>query len=214
MFVGFGTMNGKDGKPFKTRDGGVLRLETLIAEIGDAVYDRIMENRNMDEHEAREIAAKIGLSALKYGDLSNQASKDYVFDVDRFISFEGNTGPYILYVIVRIKSVLAKYKEMGGDIKKSMKILPAAGKSETDIYLCLSKFQDCIMSAYKDNAPHKICQYIYELSNAFNSFYHDNKILSEENEERKESFLALLVLVKDILEQCIELLGFDAPEKM
>lgn len=214
VFVGFGTMNGKDGKPFKTRDGGVLRLETLIAEIGDAVYDRIMENRNMDEHEAREIAAKIGLSALKYGDLSNQASKDYVFDVDRFISFEGNTGPYILYVIVRIKSVLAKYKEMGGDIKKSMKILPAAGKSETDIYLCLSKFQDCIMSAYKDNAPHKICQYIYELSNAFNSFYHDNKILSEENEERKESFLALLVLVKDILEQCIELLGFDAPEKM
>ena len=214
VFVGFGTMNGKDGKPFKTRDGGVLRLETLIAEIGDAVYDRIMENRNMDEHEAREIAAKIGLSALKYGDLSNQASKDYVFDVDRFISFEGNTGPYILYVIVRIKSVLAKYKEMGGDIKKSMKILPAAGKSETDIYLCLSKFQDCIMSAYKDNAPHKICQYIYELSNAFNSFYHDNKILSEENEERKESFLALLMLVKDILEQCIDLLGFEAPEKM
>lgn len=214
VFVGFGTMNGKDGKPFKTRDGGVLRLETLIAEIGDAVYDRIMENRNMDEHEAREIAAKIGLSALKYGDLSNQASKDYVFDVDRFISFEGNTGPYILYVIVRIKSVLAKYKEMGGDIKKSMKILPAAGKSETDIYLCLSKFQDCIMSAYKDNAPHKICQYIYELSNAFNGFYHDNKILSEENEERKESFLALLVLVKDILEQCIDLLGFEAPEKM
>lgn len=214
VFVGFGTMNGKDGKPFKTRDGGVLRLEKLISEIDDAVYDRIMENRQVEEAEARDIAEKVGLAALKYGDLSNQASKDYVFDVDRFISFEGNTGPYILYSIVRIKSVLAKYKEMGGNPDKEMKILPAAGKSETDIYLCLAGFQDCIINSYRDNAPHKICQYIYELSNAFNGFYHDNKILSEENEERKESFIALLMLVKGILEQCIDLLGFSAPEKM
>lgn len=214
VFVGFGTMNGKDGKPFKTRDGGVLRLEKLISEINDAVYDRIMQNRQMSEDEAREVAAKVGLAALKYGDLSNQAAKDYVFDVDRFTSFEGNTGPYILYSIVRIKSVIAKYKEMGGNVFKRMKILPAIKKSETDLYLCLSGYHDCIMGAYKDNAPHKICQYIYELSNAFNAFYHDTKILSEENEERKESFLALLMFVKDILEQCIELLGFEAPDKM
>ena len=214
VFVGFGTMNGKDGKPFKTREGGILRLERLIDEINDAVYDRIVQNRDMPEDEARQIAAKVGLSALKYGDLSNQASKDYVFDVDRFTSFEGNTGPYILYSIVRIKSVLAKYADMGGRIDEVKKILPAQNKSETDVMLCLVKYTDCIMQAYKENAPHKICQYIYELSDAFNTFYHENKILTCEDEERKESYIALLILVKEILTQCIELLGFDAPEKM
>ena len=102
IHIGFGTMNGKDGKPFKTRDGGVMRLEHLIADINEAVYNRIMENREIGEEEAREIAKVVGLSALKYGDLSNQASKDYIFDIDRFVSFEGNTGPYILHTIVRM----------------------------------------------------------------------------------------------------------------
>ena len=105
----FGTMNGRDGKPFKTRDGGVMRLESLVKEINDAVYDRIMENRTVSPEEARKTSQIIGLAALKYGDLSNQASKDYIFDIERFASFEGNTGPYILYTIVRIKSILEKY---------------------------------------------------------------------------------------------------------
>ncbi len=214
VFVGFGTMNGKDGKPFKTRDGGVLRLETLIKDINDAVYNRIMENREMDEETARDIAAKVGLSAIKYGDLSNQASKDYVFDVDRFTSFEGNTGPYILYSIVRIKSVLAKYADNGGDLSKSFKILPAKTKSETGVVLQLLKFAECIEQAYSDNAPHKICQFIYELADAFNGFYHENKILSEEDEARKESWIGLLLLTKNVLEKCIDLLGFEAPEQM
>ena len=213
-FVGFGTMNGKDGKPFKTRDGGVLRLETLISDINEAVYERIMSNRQMAEEEAREVAGKVGLAAIKYGDLSNQASKDYVFDVDRFTSFEGNTGPYILYSIVRIKSVLAKYQETGHNIADADTIIAPTVKSETDLMLELLKFGDVIVQAYKDNAPHKICQYIYEMADTFNRFYHENKIMGEENEERQKSLIALLVLVKNVLEKCIDLLGFDAPEKM
>lgn len=214
VFVGFGTMNGKDGKPFKTRDGGVLRLETLISEINEAVYKRIMENREMEEDEARKVAAMVGLSALKYGDLSNQASKDYIFDVDRFTSFEGNTGPYILYSIVRIKSVLNKYVNDGGDIELCNTIIAPANDTENNVMLQLIRYNEMIEQAYTDNAPHKVCQYIYELADAFNSFYHGNKILSEADENRKKSWIALLKLVKGVLCQCIDLLGFEAPEKM
>ena len=117
----FGTMNGKDGKPFKTREGGVMRLENLMAEINEAVYERIMENRTVSAQEARQTAGIIGLAALKYGDLSNQASKDYIFDMERFISFEGNTGPYILYTIVRIKSILSNIRRMGESCPRRLK---------------------------------------------------------------------------------------------
>ncbi len=214
VFVGFGTMNGKDGKPFKTRDGGVLRLETLISEINEAVYNRIMENREMEEDEARQVAAMVGLSALKYGDLSNQASKDYIFDVDRFTSFEGNTGPYILYSIVRIKSVLNRFAGEGGNPDSCNSIIAPANDTEVNVMLQLVRYNEMIEQAYTDNAPHKVCQYIYELADAFNSFYHGNKILSEPDEDRKKSWIALLKLVKDVLVQCIDLLGFGAPEKM
>ncbi len=210
IFLGFGTMNGKDGKPFKTREGGVMRLETLIQEIDDAVFDRIMENRTVSEEEARETAKIVGLSALKYGDLSNQASKDYVFDIDRFISFEGNTGPYILYTIVRIKSILAKYGDLGADAQ----ILPAVTEAEKALQLEVAKYNEVLETSYAETAPHKICQYIYDLSNACNRFYHDTKILAEENEEQKKSWLALIRLAKDVLETCIDLLGFEAPERM
>lgn len=213
QFLGFGTMNGKDGKPFKTRQGGVMRLEHLIRDINDAVYDKIMASRDEDEETARENAKIIGLSAIKYGDLSNQASKDYVFDVDRFTSFEGNTGPYILYTIVRIKSILNKYKEQGGSVEKAV-IGQASGQSEKTLMLTLSRFNAVCENAFEEKAPHKICAYIYEVSNAFNSFYHETKILSEENQAQKESFLKLLGLTKDILETSIDLLGFSAPDRM
>ena len=213
-FLGFGTMNGKDGKPFKTRAGGVMRLEQLVADINEAVYGRIMENRSMSEQEANEIVKVIGLAALKYGDLSNQASKDYIFDIDRFTSFEGNTGPYILYTIVRIKSILSKYVENGGNLKDVTAIKAPINKSEKDLMLAVSKFNEVIQQAYDEIAPHKICQYIYELSDAFNSFYHETKILSEENEDTKKGFIAVLVLTKNVLEKCIDLLGFEAPERM
>ena len=213
-FLGFGTMNGKDGKPFKTRDGGVMRLENLIKEIDDAVYEKVMSNREMSEEEAREIAKIVGLAAIKYGDLSNQASKDYVFDLERFTSFEGNTGPYILYTIVRIKSILNKYKEEVGAIPTDAAILPAFNDSERDLMLELVNFNEVIYTAYEENAPHKICQYIYELSNAFSRFYHETKIISEENKEQQSSWIALISLTQDILNQCIDLLGLEAPERM
>ncbi len=211
--IGFGTMNGKDGKPFKTRDGGVMRLEELVGDINDKMYGKIIENRAIDEQEARETAKKVGLAALKYGDLSNQAAKDYVFDIDRFISFEGNTGPYILYTIVRIKSILAKYAESGKTVD-ACEIQKAESASAKALMLEVAKFNSVMEGAYEELAPHKICAYIYDLSNAFNRFYHETKILSEENEERKAGYIALLSITKRVLETCIDVLGFEAPERM
>ena len=212
-FLGFGTMNGKDGKPFKTRDGGVMRLETLIGEITDEMYRKILENHEADPGEARKTAEIVGLAAIKYGDLSNQASKDYVFDVERFTSFEGNTGPYILYTIVRIKSILSKYREAGRTVEIGG-ILPPAGDVEKDLVLSLCGFNSAIAQAYAETAPHKICSYIYELSNAFNRFYHETKILSEEDERQQESWIQILELTRRVLETSIDLLGFSAPERM
>ena len=212
-FIGFGTMNGKDGKPFKTRDGGVMRLESLINDINEEMYKKIAENRTMSEEEARKTAQMVALSAMKYGDLSNQAAKDYVFDVERFISFEGNTGPYNLYTIVRIKSILAKYAESGKDAAKCKMKKPQT-QSEKALMLEVAKFNNVIETAFEELAPHKICAYIYDLSNAFNRFYHETKILSEENEDRKAGFIALLLITKRALEACIDMLGFEAPERM
>ena len=217
VFIGFGTMNGKDGKPFKTRDGGVLRLQALREQINEEVYKKMMENRDHEETEARKISETVGLAALKYGDLSNQASKDYIFDIERFASFEGNTGPYILYTIVRIKSLLAKYSQNGGSVTEkgeAEKLMTPDSRSEINLYLTLAKFGDMMEAAYNEKAPHKICQFIYELSENFNHFYHENSILANENEEQKASYIQLLILVKNVLEQCIDLLGFQAPEKM
>ena len=212
-FQGFGTMNGKDGKPFKTREGGVMRLERLISEIEEEMYKKITDNRTVEEDEARQTAKTVGMAAIKYGDLSNQASKDYVFDVDRFTSFEGNTGPYILYTIVRIKSILNKYTSEGNTLDK-LKILGAVGESEKALMLEVAKYNDMMQVAYEELAPHKICAYIYDLANAFNRFSHETKILSEEEEDRKKSYIALLVITKEVLESCIDVLGFEAPERM
>ena len=212
-FLGFGTMNGKDGKPFKTREGGVMRLERLIGEINDEMYQKIVENRSVKDTDARGTAQIVGLSAIKYGDLSNQASKDYVFDVERFTSFEGNTGPYILYTIVRTKSILGKYKEEGNELKKGALLAPKSD-SEKALMLSVSRFNGVVENAFEEKAPHKICAYIYELANEFNHFYHETKILSEQDEARKASYLALLDLVREVLETCIDLLGFSAPERM
>ncbi len=212
-FLGFGTMNGKDGKPFKTRDGGVMRLENLIREINEEMYRKIMDNRTVEQEEAERTSRIVGLAAIKYGDLSNQASKDYVFDVDRFTSFEGNTGPYILYTIVRIKSILNKYMEAGGNLD-GLSILPAQNEYEKSLMLQVLKFNDVFEAVCEETAPHKLCAYIYELANEFNKFYHETKILSEEDEEKKTGYIALLVLTRRVLETCISLLGFDAPERM
>ena len=212
-FLGFGTMNGKDGKPFKTREGGIMRLEHLLSEINEEMYKKISDNHTMDENEARETAKIVALSAVKYGDLSNQASKDYIFDIDRFTSFEGNTGPYILYTIVRIKSILAKYQALGKQVEDA-KILPAKSESEKALMLELTGFSAAMETAFTEAAPHRVCAYIYGLANALNHFYHETKILAEEDEMVQAGYVRLLELTRDVLEACIDVLGFSAPERM
>ena len=213
LHIGFGTMNGKDGKPFKTREGGVMRLESLIEEINDEMYRKITDNRQVEEEEARQTAKVVALAAIKYGDLSNQASKDYIFDIDKFTSFEGDTGPYILYTIVRIKSILNKIKEQGGTIEGNV-LKEACSDSEKALMLEIAGFNAMMESAYMETAPHKICAYIYELANAFNRFYHETKIVAQEDAGKKSGWVALLLLTRDILETCIDVLGFTAPERM
>ncbi len=212
-FLGFGTMNGKDGKPFKTREGGVMRLSSLISQITDQMYEKISGNEALSEEEAKKTAAQVALAALKYGDLSNQASKDYIFDIDKFISFEGDTGPYILYTIVRIKSILNKYREQGGEISKAALSAPH-NDSEKALMMQLTQFISMMEAACEELAPHKVCAYIYDLANAFNRFYHETRILTEEDAAKQAGWIALLDLTREVLECCIDVLGFDAPERM
>ena len=207
--VGFGTMNGKDGKPFKTRDGGVLRLETLISDMTDFVRAKVVENQIVSGSEVEDTTRKIAMAALKYGDLSNQPTKDYNFDMERFAAFEGNTGPYILYTIVRIKSILARYGDW-----KHLPIQEPANAFAKDLMLSITKFGPAMESALNSSAPNLVCAYIYELAGAANKFYHETPILKEENEELKAGYIALMGLTKEILEVCIALLGFEAPDKM
>ena len=207
--LGFGTMNGKDGKPFKTRDGGVMRLEQLIADMTEFVRAKVVENKIVDESEVDATTAKIALAALKYGDLSNQPTKDYVFDMDRFAAFEGNTGPYILYTIVRIKSILAKYGAW-----ENLSIQVPANQYAKDLMLAITKFGPSMETALKSSAPNLVCAYIYELAGCVNKFYHETRILTEENAELKAGYIALIGLAKNILETCINILGFTAPDKM
>ncbi|KPU46137.1 arginine--tRNA ligase [Oxobacter pfennigii] len=215
IFLGFGTMNGKDGKPFKTRYGGVMRLEHLIKEASDKVYKRIIENKGIREEEAEEISKKVGLAALKYSDLSNQISKDYMFDLDRFTSSEGNTGPYIIYTVVRIKSILNKFLSMDPEYKTgeiSLQLL--CSESEGSLMLKLTQFNEVVISSFTDYSPHKICQFIYDLSNEFNKFYHENKIISERDPQKQYSWVNLISLTKNVLITCLDLLGIEVPDRM
>lgn len=212
VFMGHGTMNGQDGKPFKTRDGGVLRLQTLLQDVTAQVKNK-MADRDMDEQTMKETVAKISLAAIKYGDLSNQVAKDYVFDVDRFISFEGNTGPYILYTIVRTKSLLGRAAQNGIEIDRTAPILPSSSAAQTEVMLALSRWAETVQTAYEELAPHKICQFVYELSDAFNKFYHETKILTAEDSNRA-SYIRLCSLVGEVLETAMDLLGLEAPDRM
>ena len=229
FFLGNGTINDKNGSPFKTRDGGVMRLEALISDVADRVLDK-MSDRDMDEEEKKRIARIVGLAALKYGDLSNQATKDYNFDIDRFTSFEGNTGPYILYTMVRIRSILEKAgmsAELSGldtsftglEAVKSewLKGLTAGrtiSDSERKLLLALTTFSQAVRYAVDELAPHRLCLFIYELSDAFNGFYHDNRIITEEDPVLKKAWIELILLVYVSLGINLELLGIVVPEKM
>jgi arginyl-tRNA synthetase len=212
-FLGFGTMNGKDGKPFKTREGGVMRLEYLLEEVYEEMLGKISENKEMSVEEAKKTAEIVALSAVKYGDLSNQASKDYIFDIQRFTSSEGNTGVYLLYTMVRIKSILNKYREQGGKTEKTQ-IAVTGNESAKELMKAVAGFGAMIENAYLETAPHKVCVYMYDLANALNHFYHETKILTQENEAEKSAYIALLALTLRVMEECIGLLGFSAPERM
>ena len=207
--VGHGTMNGADGKPFKTRDGGVLRLEQLIADMTDLVRGKVVENKIVADSEVEATTAKIALAALKYGDLSNQPTKDYNFDLERFAAFEGNTGPYILYTIVRIKSILARYGAW-----EHLHIRGCESDSQRELMLTITKFSAAMEAALNALAPNMICSYIYDLAGCVNKFYHETRILGEEDKEKQAGYIALIGLAKNILEKCIYILGFSAPEKM
>ena len=207
--IGFGTMNGKDGKPFKTRSGGVMRLETLINEITDFVRAKVVENKLVGDEDVENVTAKIAMAALKYGDLMNAPTKDYVFDLDRFAAFEGNTGPYILYTVVRIKSILARYGAW-----EELPIRAPETPEAKDLMLALTRLPDALELAYRDCAPNLICAYIYELAGCANKFYHETHILTEEDPEKQKGYVALVGLTKRVLETCIDLLGFEAPDKM
>lgn len=212
-FIGFGTMNGKDGKPFKTREGGVMKLQDLIETIHGSVLNKLDENKGFSEEEMNDVARKVGVSALKYGDLSNQVTKDYIFDIEKFSSFEGNTGPYILYTIVRIKSILNKtcFLEKSSD---AVTIYEPYSHYERDLMLKLSKFNEAVELSFYDKAPNKLCEYIYDLSNTFNKFYHNNRIINEENAKKKSSWLAMSSLTKKVLEISLNLLGIEVPDRM
>ena len=207
--IGFGTMNGKDGKPFKTRDGGVMRLQTLIEDITAYVEAKISENKLVEGEEAHETARLIAVAALKYGDLSNLATKDYIFDLERFSAFEGNTGPYLLYTIVRVKSILSRYGKPAG-----LPVVPADSDSAKALQLVLSQMPDQLQMAYRDSAPNAVCAYVYELAQAVNQFYHETRILTEPDEEKQRGYIALIAMAKRAMEECIDLLGFSAPDKM
>ena len=202
-------MNGKGGQPFKIRAGGVMRLATLINEITDFVRAKVEENKLVTGDDVADTTAKIALAALKYGDLMNAPTKDYIFDMDRFAAFEGNTGPYILYTIVRIKSILARYGAW-----EALPVRAPESSEAKDLMLALTRLPDALELSYRDCAPNVICAYIYELAGFANKFYHETRILTEEDPEKQKGYVALIGLTRRILETCIDLLGFEAPEKM
>lgn len=211
--AGFGTMNGKDGKPFKTREGGIMRLEDLISMAIEKARDRLAEANlaaDVDEDEREEVAYKVGIAAIKFADLQNQRQADYVFDLDRLTSFEGKTGPYLLYQAVRIKSLLAKAKAQGYGIDGDLKI----DDTDRSLALLLAEFPDALELSIRNYAPHNLCEYAYKLAQAFSSFYGNCHILSEQDEKIRGSRLKLCAMTVAQLEQVLELLGIQVPARM
>lgn len=210
----FGTMNGTDGRPFKTRSGGVLKLKDLIQLITNEAKKRLHElqvDQNYTPEELEDIAAKVGVATLKYADLKHNRSADYVFDLEKFAKFEGHTGPYLLYATVRIKSIFRKALSQG---LKPGPIVPPSKDSERKLILELLRLPEVLNTAYQEREPHHICEYGFNVSQVFNSFYSDCHILRETDPARQASWLALSKLCHDHLELALNLIGVSVPEKM
>lgn len=207
-----GTMNGKDGKPYKTRDGGVMRLSDLIDTVVTAAREKVdRSDVSMEQEERVEAALKIGVAALKIGDLINHRTKDYVFDLDRFLASDGKTGPYLQYTAVRIQSVLEKAKEAGipaGDL------LPSSCDSERTLTLTLLSIPEALLRAYHDRAPNVVCEALFDIAGAFNRFYFENKILTCPDKSRRASWLGLLDLTGRALRILLDIVGIEVPAHM
>lgn len=206
--LGFGTMNGKDGKPFKTRDGGILKLTDFINSIEENAREKISAREGLDVDETARI---VGLSTLKFADLSNFRMKDYVFDLDKFSAFEGKTGPYILYSYVRINNIMTKLKD---ESFAPGQIIAPESDIERQLMLKLDHMTWAFEQAAKDRAPNVICEYVYDLATLANGFYHSHHILNEENMEKRASWMGLLTLTQKALQLSLDILGIPVPEKM
>jgi arginyl-tRNA synthetase len=214
LYFGFGTMNGTDGKPFKTRDGSVMKLNTLIETIEDNVLKRIEEEKvgiEYNEEEKSNITHLAGIAALKYGDLMNMRTKDYIFDIDKFTSFEGRTGAYLLYSTVRIKSILKKARAQGMLFDA---ITIAESDIERELQLQISLFPEYVNAAINDKAPNYICDFVYNVASLSNKFYHEHNIMKETDSQKRAKWLALLEFTHDILVTSLDLLGIKVPEKL
>lgn len=207
----FGTVNGKDGKPFKTRDGGVMQLSELLDSVTEYAYQKMRTSNVFDEHERRENAEKIGVAAIKFGDLINHYSKDCIFDIDKFMASEGKTGVYLLYVIARINSILRKIPTSELPEKKINGIY---SDSERDLIMVLSLSGIAFVSAYNEKAPNIVCENAYKIAVAFSKFYQENHIINEDNMEKKQSWLTLCEITKQVLEKHLYVLGIESVERM
>jgi arginyl-tRNA synthetase len=210
VHIGFGTLNGKDGKPFKTRSGGVMRLSTLIDEAKSRASLR--EQEGLSDEEKAEIIDKVALATVKFADLSNVYTSDYIFDLDKFSQYEGKTGPYLLYSAVRIKSILRKLGHQMGDVKSD--IVKASNYAERHLQLKLTELPQVLQKTYDKCEPHHLCEYAYQVAVQFNKFYAESPIASEENRVLKEARIALCQLTLKQLVFVLELLGIEVPEKM
>ena len=204
LHIGYGTMNGKDGKPFKTRSGDTIKLEDIINMLIDRASEKLKSNGAPCD---RDTALKIGVGAMKFGDLINNVGKDYVFDLDKFLSFEGKTGPYIQYTVVRIKSILNKVNKQGGK-------LIISNEEERNIIKAILKLNSSYEICYNEKSLNSLCTSVYDLASAFSTFYNNYNVINEKDESKKASYISLLLLVKKELEQALYVLGIDVPEKM
>jgi arginyl-tRNA synthetase len=208
--LGFGTMNGSDGKPYKTRDGGVMKLSDFYNTVYEAAHKRVMESNFSKDADKEDIARKITVATIKFGDLINHRMKDYVFDLDKFMAADGKTGSFLLYTIARINSILKK----SGYEQKSFDSRGIYSDAERDLIMKLSLSGESFSVAYREKAPNIVCENAYQIASMFSKFYHDNHILTEEDESKRAAWLNLCVATKTILEKHLDVLGIEAVEMM
>lgn len=206
----FGTVNGKDGKPFKTRDGGVMQLSDLLDTVAECAYEKLRLSDDVEESLKKETAEKIGIAAIKFGDLINHYSKDCIFDIDKFMASEGKTGVYLLYVVVRINSIMKKNPYNFCDVK--LNGVYSAGERELLLKLALSG--NAFLGAYNEKSPNILCENAYQIAVAFSKFYHDNHILNEADEEKKASWFSLCMIVRAMLIKHLDTLAIDTVDAM